>query len=970
MINKALKLIILLIIFASMILSTLFYTRPGMQMVYLFSQLTLPGELGIAQLKGPNLTRLQLRDLDYHSADQNIHIHRLQLAWNPLYLLLGKLRINTLRIQQVTVTEKQHTDSQFSWTKLREIQVRNAKLRDLNWIDLAGHKHHLSSIHLDTDNASKHQQLHKLSIIGNHFKLSGSGKIAPRLKTPLDFSLTLNTQHYHRQLSGHAHLFGTWKKLTLEATLNPPFAAEVNGSIDLHTHAPSVDLHANWHQLSWPLNAQTQLIWPQGSLSITGPIEHYQLKLNTRIGTTQTPMVQIKAQGSGNLQHLWLPKLSLKTLSGIIQGTFKLSFEPLAWALQLHGKQLNPGQYWRGYQGIVNFDVSSEGNNQTQTHTLHRLSGQLHQHRLGGHGAITLSPQQRHIDHLDVNLGKQRLFVNGNLYPNSDLSWNIHIPDVSAIDKQAHGSIVSAGRLNTKQFASQTHIDQLVIANHRLNLLHLNTRGNRAQHQLNLKLNHPNYKAQVELYGSCKADSWQAHIAKGHVVVQDDGMAIISDITASAELNLKTSALSTPERFIGSLKLHDTTISLPLLGVRLSGVQLQANSTADKSLRYHGHLNSAKGSLDLSGQAQVNQHQLLNHTHLNGKNFQLINTDEYKITINPNLDIDTVGYAVQTSGKIDIPKAKIAPQDLSQTVEMPLEVVYVDQATLQTLPFAFTSDVNLTVGPQVELDILGIRGNVTGKIHVQDNPLTQMLANGELAIANGRYEAYGRHLAIKRGNLSFSGGRIDNPGLNVSAEREVVNQSESALIPAFAEQHFHDQRLGSSTFSQQANRFTVGLNITGTLEKPVIKLFSKPITLPDAEILSYLILNHPTSAIGNDPTGTANRRTLLNALPALGLSSNAATKITHELQHALGLDQMEITGTTDPLSNNLAQTSISIGKAISRRLYVSYSYGLLNAKNALRIRYLLNPSWTLQSEAITDAESSATSIDVIYSIEK
>lgn len=444
----------------------------------------------------------------------------------------------------------------------------------------------------------------------------------------------------------------------------------------------------------------------------------------------------------------------------------------------------------------------------------------------------------------------------------------------------------------------------------------------------------------------------------------------VKDLNGSGKLGLDLSGTIAEPHIKGNLSVANAKATLPLLGVDLTNINLDIRGRGSNELDYQGQAHSGKGAINFKGTTKFKDKTIATNTILQGSQFALINTDEYKITVDPNLTIQSLGKDISLDGKLAIPKAHIAPRDFSHTVEMPMEVVYVDQATPEVMPFKVTSDVNIALGEKVTLDILGIRGRIGGQVHIKDNPQTPTVANGEIEIFNGKYEAYGRNLQIKHGALLFTGGRINNPGLNIQAQREIVTQDESRIIPSFSNDQLTSIRpTSAATFTQQTNRFTVGVNITGTLEKPDVKLFSSPVSMADAEILSYLILNRSTAQLQSSEAGP-NHNTLLNAIPALGLSSDTATRVTHELQHTLGLDQIEITGTGDPLSSNLADTSISIGKAISHRLYVSYTYGLLNAKNALRIRYLLSRRWTIQTEAMNDADSSAKSVDFIYSIAK
>ena len=76
-------------------------------------------------------------------------------------------------------------------------------------------------------------------------------------------------------------------------------------------------------------------------------------------------------------------------------------------------------------------------------------------------------------------------------------------------------------------------------------------------------------------------------------------------------------------------------------------------------------------------------------------------------------------------------------------------------------------------------------------------------------MADGKYFAYARKLDIQRGRLIFTGGPIDDPGVDLRAQKQ-----------------FPD--------------VTAGVNVRGTLQQPRMSFFSDP-PLPQSQIVSLIL---------------------------------------------------------------------------------------------------------------------------------
>jgi translocation and assembly module TamB len=88
-----------------------------------------------------------------------------------------------------------------------------------------------------------------------------------------------------------------------------------------------------------------------------------------------------------------------------------------------------------------------------------------------------------------------------------------------------------------------------------------------------------------------------------------------------------------------------------------------------------------------------------------------------------------------------------------------------------------------------------------------------------------------------------------------------------------------------------------------------------------------------------------------------------------QLQHTLGLDFDIQNNTTYNQKTNQAvdNTSLVVGKSLTKRIYISYNIGLLQTdSNVLTLKYLLNKYFSLQ----VNASDSASGLDLLYNHSK
>lgn len=374
----------------------------------------------------------------------------------------------------------------------------------------------------------------------------------------------------------------------------------------------------------------------------------------------------------------------------------------------------------------------------------------------------------------------------------------------------------------------------------------------------------------------------------------------------SAELGID-GPLAAPALQGGAL-LSGFGAELPALGIRPSEgrveLRLDGASAADLefAFRSEGELRG-RGRLDWSDAAE----QPL-RIEIEGSEVLLSDTAQVRLVASPALQLEQRGELLRLRGRVAVPRAEVRLDRFEGSQQVSSDVVVLDPAQPERAVAAaqrIDADVRLALGEDVELEGFGLNGRVSGELRVRDRPGRTTNASGSLNVS-GRYKAYGQDLDITRGRLSFAQSPLDNPGLDIRAERRI-------------------------------DEVTVGIRVTGTAAAPVLGLWSQP-SLDQADVLSYLMLGRPVRAVRSGEGQQLNA-----AAAALGAGGNY---IAERLGARLGFDQASVED-----SAALGGSALMLGKYLSPRLYVAYGVALFGDGQVFSIKYLLTEQWDLQVEA-------------------
>lgn len=363
----------------------------------------------------------------------------------------------------------------------------------------------------------------------------------------------------------------------------------------------------------------------------------------------------------------------------------------------------------------------------------------------------------------------------------------------------------------------------------------------------------------------------------------------------------------------GNVTLSDGQIAGPELPTTLEDLQLQA-LIAGESVRLQGSWKSGKTGQGTLGGTVAWANALDVDVQLKGTRLP-INVEPYAtLEAAPDLSIQMNGERLAVAGKVFIPKGAIVVRQLPpSTVKLSEDVVIVGNQTEQgKAPLPMAIDIDVEVGQEkLTFNGFGLSANLAGHVHIGDNLDTR----GELALNDGRYNAYGQRLTIRRARLLFAG-PISQPYLDIEAIRTTGD-------------------------------VIAGIRLTGNAEQPTSEVFSEP-TMSQEQALSYLVLGRPLGNSGEDNN--------MLAQAALGLGLMGSSGVTSKLATDLGIEdfQLDTQGSGDA-------TSVVASGNLSEKLSLRYGVGVFEPANTIALRYLLSKRLYLEV-----ASGVASSLDLFY----
>lgn len=311
---------------------------------------------------------------------------------------------------------------------------------------------------------------------------------------------------------------------------------------------------------------------------------------------------------------------------------------------------------------------------------------------------------------------------------------------------------------------------------------------------------------------------------------------------------------------------------------------------------------------------------------LSGSDLAAVRIPTAQITASPQISVRVTPRELSFDGSLTIPRAKLEPVRPESAITASDDVVVLGVPVEDPrAPLRLQGKLEFLLGDEVKVSGRGFEGRLTGHtmlIAARDS----ITAQGEIALVDGRYRAYGQNLSISQGRILYAGGPIDNPAIDIVASRTRGDNDE----------------------------IQVGVRVLGTARAPTVELYSSP-AMDDADVLSWLIIGRPLSE-----ARAGEGADLYQAATSVAIAGGGA--LAEKIGERFNLVEVSIEA-----GEQNEDAALVLGRSLSPRLYVRYIQGLMEDNNAIQFRYKLGEKWTLETESGTRTGAGA---DLLYSLER
>lgn len=308
----------------------------------------------------------------------------------------------------------------------------------------------------------------------------------------------------------------------------------------------------------------------------------------------------------------------------------------------------------------------------------------------------------------------------------------------------------------------------------------------------------------------------------------------------------------------------------------------------------------------------------------------------------PDIRVRVTPERLQVRGDVNLPWARLEIGDMGSSAVSPSsdEIIITErddrQAEIEAQRAAASGDdpsaadelaatgmaldvlVTLTLGSDMQISAYGLESGLRGALEIRQSGGALQLF-GDVNLVDGRFQAFGQDLVIRRGGLLFSG----PPGLP-TLDFEAIRNPDVTEDEVIA-----------------------GLRVTGSAQEPNVLIFSEP-AMNESRALSYLLRGRAPDASGGVDSA------LTTAL--IGMSLGRTGGAVGSIGEAFGIDDLTLdtTGAGD-------DSQVAVSGQLTDDLRISYGVGIFSPIAELTLRYTLWRNLYVQAVSGT-----SQAVDLIY----
>ncbi len=398
----------------------------------------------------------------------------------------------------------------------------------------------------------------------------------------------------------------------------------------------------------------------------------------------------------------------------------------------------------------------------------------------------------------------------------------------------------------------------------------------------------------------------------------------LTDLSGFVDADIKLRGKLEAPLVTGKVIVRDGKLAGPLLPAKINQLNQEIVLTG-QGADFSGDFMLGKGAGKISGGFSW-QDSLSGDMKISGQNMEIDHQNILKARFSPDLNIHYSTTKLAVKGNVSVPYARVKVRELPPSALSPSkDVILINQPVEQTqskteLDLSVQVNIDESKQNEVKIDAFGLTSSLQGALQLINNS-DVIIGNGELRLVDGRYQAYGQDLIIRRGEVIFSG-PMDNPLLDIEAIRDPEKTADDVIA---------------------------GIRVEGVAAEPEISVFSTPEKV-QSEAISYLLRGQ--SLGGSEET--SGDAMFANALIGFGLSKSE-NKITRA-GNKLGIDDLSLstTGQGD-------DTKVAVSGYVAPGVQLRYGVGVFDSASEVALRYQIIPQ--LYLEAVSGLNNA---LDIYY----
>lgn len=422
---------------------------------------------------------------------------------------------------------------------------------------------------------------------------------------------------------------------------------------------------------------------------------------------------------------------------------------------------------------------------------------------------------------------------------------------------------------------------------------------------------------------------------------------LVQESRGTLDLDISVSGTPADPLFEGRIRLSDAGGYLPSAGITLQDVRIEARPSKDGLVIDSFRAASGPGYVDGSARIHLKGMQIAGFEgRIDGERFQTVHVPELHVQSSPRLTFWGTPEKISVRGEVLLPLLEVNGSQSQGPAASSSDVIREGKTKSPGRKPSVGLDVQvkMALGDEAHFNASGIDAKLGGEMDISFSDPERISGRGEIRVVKGRFRTYGVNLEIVRGHLFYAGGPVNQPALDILALRKIGDVK-------------------------------AGVAVSGSLPKPVIKLYSEP-QMQDMDILAYIVLGHPLGA------DTKQAGLLATAASAV-LTSQQAEDLLEQIQGYLGLASLEISSDVLEKSNRMgyrrlkvtpegtggsaqsaSETILVVGKYLTPQLYISYGRSLFSGGNLFFLRYDISKNWQVESQM-----GQESGVDLYYKLE-